>query len=455
MWSRATDPAPRAAHSLRGRLLALVLAVVALASLAQALGAWRTALVNADALFDAQLQTLARSIEASGPGLPGHGPDFDFGVQIWGADGTLLFEGGAMRLPSPAVIGFSEAVVNGTRLRIYTLQAAQRVIQIAQDLDARNARARRLALAAGVPALAVGLLLMLAVWAVIDRSLAPVERLRRQLAGRDALDLGPLPEAGLPQEVQPLVQDLNLLFDRVQQAVRSQQQFVSDAAHELRSPLAAVKLQVQALRRHPGGPSLDEAVTRLEEGVDRATSLVSQLLSLARQEAAEPTPARAVQLEDLCRETVAEVLPQARARRVDLGLAEPVDPLVLSGEPEALRTLLRNLLENGLKFAPEGGRVDIVLRREPDADLLAVEDSGPGIAPEERERVFDRFFRGKGSDAVPGSGLGLAIVAAIARRHGATVRLERSARLGGLSAQVRFPRDKAGPAAGSTGLSKA
>ena len=218
MWLRAPDPpaAPKAAHSLRGRLLALVLAAVALASLAQALGAWRTALVNADALFDTQLQTLARSIEASGPGLPGHGPDFDFGVQIWGADGSLLFEGGAMRLPSPAVIGFSDAVVDGTRLRIYTLQAAQRVIQIAQNLDARNARARRLALAAGVPALAVGLLLMLAVWWVIDRSLAPVERLRRQLAGRDALDLGPLPEAGLPQEVQPLVQDLNLLFDRVQ-----------------------------------------------------------------------------------------------------------------------------------------------------------------------------------------------------------------------------------------------
>jgi two-component system OmpR family sensor kinase len=426
-------------HSLRRRLLLLVLAAVALASVLQAASAYRTALRNADALFDAQLQAMARSMQGGvPPAFADAGPDFS--VQIWREDGVLLFGAGRARLPGPAVIGFSEATVDGVRYRVYTLRTLGRAVQIAQDLDQRRGRARALAIDAVLPVALLGLLLMLAVWAVIDRSLAPVERLRRHVAARPADDLSPLGEGGLPQEVRPLVRDLNLLFGRVREALHAQQRFVADAAHELRSPLTALRLQVQALRREPSGPAREAAVARLEDGIGRAIALVTQLLALAREESAETGPATAVPLEDLCREAVSDLLPLAQARRIDLGLeAAGMEAARVTGEPDSLRTLLRNLLDNAVKYTPEGGRVDIVLERPPGGGvLLAVEDSGPGIPEAEREDVFDRFKRG-GAQDVPGSGLGLSIVAAVARRHGAHVRLDRSARLGGLRVEVRFP----------------
>ncbi|WP_332813896.1 ATP-binding protein [Ramlibacter sp.] len=438
MSSRANDPGGTPAHSLRRRLLWLVLAAVALASGLQAASAYRTALRNADALFDAQLQALARSAQAGVPLRPGAG-DMDYTVQIWAGDGVLLFRAGPA-LPPPAVIGFSEERVDGTRYRLYTLRAGDRAVQIAQDLDRRQARARALALDAVLPVALLGLLLMLAVWFVIDLSLAPVQRLRRQVAARPAEDLSPLDPAGLPQEVQPLVRDLNALFGRVREALAAQQRFVADAAHELRSPLTALKLQAQSMQREPAGPARDAALVRLEQGIARAIGLVTQLLSLAREEAGPAGAFDAVELQGLCREAVADVLPLARAKDVDVGLVDPPDgPVAVQGDAEGLRTLLRNLLDNAIKYAPAGGQVDIVLAQGAAAGaLLAVEDSGPGVPPAARERVFDRFWRAPGQDA-SGSGLGLPIVAAIARRHGAQLRLAESQRLGGLRVEVQFP----------------
>ncbi|HYD76013.1 ATP-binding protein [Ramlibacter sp.] len=444
MSSRASEAAAPA-HSLRRRLLWLVLAAVALASVLQAASAYRTALRNADALFDAQLQALARSAQAGLPLQPGAG-EADYTVQIWTGNGVLLFRAGPA-LPPPAVIGFSEDRVDGTRYRLYTLRAGDRAVQIAQDLDRRQARARAMALDAVLPVALLGLLLMLAVWIVIDRSLAPVQRLRRQVAARPAEDLSPLDAAGLPQEVRPLVNDLNSLFGRVREALSAQQRFVADAAHELRSPLTALKLQAQSLQREPAGPARDAALARLEQGIARAIGLVSQLLALAREDAQPAGASGAVDLQVLCREAVADVLPLARAKAVDVGLAEvPAGPLAVQGDGEGLRTLLRNLLDNAVKYAPAGGQVDILLApRGAGGVLLAVEDSGPGVPPQDRERVFDRFWRAPGQDA-PGSGLGLPIVAAITRRHGAQVRLAASERLGGLRVEVEFPGRSGTPA---------
>ena len=432
MWSRATDGR---APSLRRRLLWLVLAAIAVASAIQATSAYRTARANADALFDQQLQELARSIDA---GLP-FGGSFEFSVQVWGPDGVHLFRSRGVQLPTQPVIGFSETVADGVRYRVYLLRTGARSVQVAQDLDARDARARRMALQAVLPVALSAPLLMVAVWLLIDLSLAPVERMRRQVAGRRGEDLAALPEAGLPREVLPLVRELNLLFQRVRAAFASQQQFVADAAHELRSPLTALKLQAQAVQRLDPGPEREAAIIRLNAGVDRAIELVVQLLALAREEgeAAQEAPPQAVDLQQLCREAVADVLPQAQARGIDVGLTGEATATV-QGQPEALRTLLRNLLDNAVKFAPPGGQVDIAIADDPAGPLLAVEDSGPGIAESERERVFDRFYRAGGSEA-PGSGLGLAIVRAIAERHGATLRLADAQRLGGLRVEVRFP----------------
>lgn len=441
MWSPRSERAAGAAHSLRRRLLLLLVAAAALATSLQAANAYRTAIRQADALFDSQLQALARSLEAGVP-VPGMAMEPGLSVQIWGPGGVLLFELGPARLPGPAVIGFSEATVQGVRYRVYSVAASGRAVQVAQDLDRRSRRARELAVDAAVPVAALGMLLMLAVWFVIERSLAPIERLRRQVAARKADVMTPLPTDGLPGEVRPLVGELNQLLARMGEAVQAQQRFVADAAHELRSPLTALRLQVQSLRRDLAGPEREAAIGRMEEGVGRAVALVNQLLVLAREEGTGSVPVTQVLLEDVCRDATSDVLPAAQARRIDLGLHAPgAGPVVVRGDPESLRTLVRNLLDNSVKYTPEGGRVDILLALEeaPDqAPVLAVEDSGPGIAAADQDRAFERFHRGHTPD-VSGSGLGLAIVAAVARRHAAEVRLGRSERLGGLRVEVRFP----------------
>lgn len=459
-----------ASHSLRRRLLWFVLAAIFLAALIQAATAYRGALQQADAMFDEHLQQMARSLRS---GIPLNSPldeadsddRFEVYVQIWGQDGTQIFRSTRSALPPRAVLGFSDVEAHGNRYRVYTLQTALQTVQIAQDLNARSARARELALRAVLPFAFLTPLLMLAVWWVISRSLAPIERARRQVAGRRADDLSPLVNAGLPDEVRPLVDELNLLFGRVRTAFEAQRHFVADAAHELRSPLTALKLQAQSLRRNGNVPDEHPAeheagIARLNQGIDRAIRLVEQLLVLAREEATGLPDAAAgviepVNLQEVVKLAVADVLPHAHHKQIDLGVAGglPLQLVQASGQSEALRILLRNLLDNAVKYTPPEGRVDVSLAVQDGQPVLAVEDSGPGIRAEDRERVFDRFFRAN-QEAAPqtGSGLGLAIVQVIARRHGATLQLGTSQHLAGLKVEVRFPVAAASTAAtGSAG----
>jgi two-component system, OmpR family, sensor kinase len=426
-------------HSLRRRLLWLVLAAIAFASVLQASSTYRTALQQADEMFDYHLQEVARSVHAGVPFAPGE-DQYDFFVQIWGPDGAQIFRSRGAALPTQAVLGFSDTTFNGVRYRVYSLLTPEHTIQIAQDLDARQARAQALALRAVLPIALLAPLLMMAVGWLISRSLAPVERMRKQVAGRAADDLSPLPDAGLPLEVLPLVRELNLLFERVRRAFTAQQEFVADAAHELRSPLTALKLQAQALRRAHDEGSREAAITRLNDGIDRAIQLMGQLLVLAREDgdAGAAERSQRVELQEVARQAVADVLPNAQAKRIDIGLASAEPSVWVRGQPEPLRILLRNLLDNAVKYTPDGGQVDIAVAMPQGAASLAVEDSGPGIPEAERERVFDRFYRTPDARA-SGSGLGLAIVKAIAGRHGATVLLGSSAKLGGLKAEVQFP----------------
>ena len=384
-------------HSLRARLLWFLLLAILLTAVLQAASAYRGALRQADAMFDDHLQQTARSLRGGVlPGLPlaegEDGSGFDLYVQIWGQDGTQIFRSSRSALPPRAVLGFSDVEADGTRYRVYTLQTRFQTVQIAQDLSARTARARALALQAVLPFAWLTPLLMLAVWWIISRSLAPIERARRQVAGRAADDLSPLADNGLPDEVRPLVDELNLLFGRVRSAFDAQKNFVADAAHELRSPLTALKLQAQALRRASQEPAEREAgISRLNQGIDRAIRLVEQLLQLAREEAgAKPAGdgTGAVDLQSVVQLAVADVLPQAVRKRIDLGLAGNTPVLLkVSGQTEGLRILVRNLLENAVKYTPPDGRVDVSLADQQGQPVLTVEDSGPGIAPENRHRV--------------------------------------------------------------------
>jgi two-component system OmpR family sensor kinase len=435
-------------HSLRGRLLWYLLAAITIAAMAQASIAYRTALRDADNIFDMNMQQMALSLRSGAPMAasqaageidPGMGSD-DLVVQVWTPDGVQVFHSvSRARLPQRAVLGFSNVRANGTVYRVFSVQTNNQTVQVAQDLSVRSNMARNLALRTLGPIAVMMPILMLVVWWVISGSLEPVERVRSQVASRQADDLSPVSESGLPDEVQPLVRELNLLFGRVRTAFDAQQNFVGDAAHELRTPLAALKLQAQSLDRADSSEARKVAVARIMAGIERATRLVEQLLVLARQEAsaAGGVKTQPVQVDGLARRAVADMVSVAQAKGVDLGLQQS-DAATVLGQPEALNILVRNLVDNAIKYTPGGGTVDVSVRVTPQGSVLCVEDSGPGIPPEERERVVDRFYRIAGSDA-QGSGLGLAIIKSIAARHGARLELGQSERLGGLSATVSFP----------------
>ena len=439
-------------HSLRKRLVLLLFAAITIFAAMQGIGAYRSALQQADAMFDYHLQQMAHAMPRGFDPRPPQDDagDYDLLVQIWGPDGVQLFRSPRSALPKSGVLGFSDVEVQGRAYRVYTVQTPLQTVQIAQDVSERNARARALAAHAVLPVALMAPLLMLVVWWVVTRSLAPVNRARRQVAMRAADDLSPLEVAGLPSEVKPLVVELNELFSRVRSAFAAQQNFVADAAHELRSPLAALKLQAQALRgtsADASEASRQAAVARLNQGIDRAIRLVEQLLTLARTEGAsqvatQPATAQTIDLQDVIRLAVSDALPQAQAAGLDLGLAPGAitTPLKVQGDAEALRNMLRNLIDNAVKYTTAPGQIDIDLQQDGQHIVLAVDDNGPGIPEADRERVFDRFYRApEAATQASGSGLGLSIVRAIAQRHGATLGLDKSPQLGGLRVEVRFP----------------
>jgi two-component system OmpR family sensor kinase len=433
-------------HSLRGRLLWFLLAAITIAAVAQASIAYRTALADADQIFDYHMQQMALSLRSRVPltsneaqasvDTPLAGND-DLVVQVWSPDGVQVFRSAShARLPQRAVLGFTNVRANGTTYRIFSVQTDTQTVQVAQDLAVRRSMASNLALRTLGPIAVMVPILMLVVWWVVSGSLEPVARVRKQVASRQADDLSPVSEAGLPDEVRPLVHELNLLFGRVRTAFDAQQNFVADAAHELRTPLAALKLQVQSLERADSPDARGVAVGRLTAGIERATRLVEQLLVLARQES-NAAPLQPVDMAGMAKRAVADLIGVAQAKSIDLGL-QRADAGVVEGQPDSLMILMRNLVDNAIKYTPAGGTVDVSVQAQQGEVVVVVEDSGPGIPPAERERVFDRFYRVAGSEAA-GSGLGLAIIKSIAERHGATLALGESVRLKGLEVTVRFP----------------
>lgn len=430
-------------RSLRARLLVFVLLAILATAVLQAALAWRAARAEADELFDYQMRQTAQSLRASLPqGLatgvlpvPPQQQDFDFVLQIWSLDGQLVLRSADRpELPPQALLGFADVKAHGTSYRVYSVMTGGLVIQVAQDLAVRQRMAGGLALRTAAPVLWLAPLLMLAVGWLVRRSLAPVARVRAQLAARSADDLAPVAESGLPEELLPLVHEFNALLARLGQAFEVQQRFVADAAHELRSPLAALKLQVQGLRRAEDQQARERTLQRLEAGIERATRLVAQLMELARQQAraAEGEAPVVLDLAQLARQMVAEAAADAQERSQDLGFAGP-EALSVRGHPDALRLLLRNLIENAIKYTPAGGRIEVGVGMDEPSGMarLSVEDSGPGIPEAERTRVLDRFYRLPDAPS-SGSGLGLAIAQSVAQWHGSGLQLDVSPALGGL-----------------------
>jgi two-component system OmpR family sensor kinase/two-component system sensor histidine kinase QseC len=435
-------------NSLRARLLLSLLATLAGAALVLGIVSYQTALRQTETLLDYQLRQMALSLRDQGEIAPDDAAalsdeDLDFVIQIWSIDGRAVYSSRVHRvLPARAVLGFADIAVEGERWRTFGVNARNRIIQVAQPRRIRQGLAAESALRGVLPLLAAAPLLASALWWLITRTLRPLSRVVAEVRQRNAEALAPLAEQDLPDEVASLVHSLNALLARIGELLSSQRAFVADAAHELRSPLTALKLQVELVRRAADDKARQDALDALAAGVDRSTRLVEQLLTLARSEpGAQTRPSAPVDLAELARTELANAAALAAARGTTLSLVAD-DPRPVLGDSAALATMLRNLVDNAIRYTPPGGQVELSIRRggaEGGWPLcLRVDDSGPGIPSRERERVFDRFVRGSSAQQSSGTGLGLAIVRSVARRHGAAITLG-DAELGGLRVDLHFP----------------
>lgn len=428
-------------RSIRRVLLAWLLAIVLIGVVLAGVLIYRQARAEANALFDYQLQQTAAALpsEPFSSVLGGHASNGEgVVIQIWSRDGAQLYYSHPRAPLAPrAELGFTTERTPAGDWRVYSAIVGDNVVQLAQPMAIRDLLAAETAWRTVWPLLVLLPVLGLGVWLIVGRGLRPLSRLARALEGRrpEAVDL--LPEHRLSSEIRPLVRALNGLLQRLSGALDTQKAFVADAAHELRTPLAALRIQAQLLERAADPAARQEALADLQRGVARATRLVEQLLSLARAEAAHdvapsaspavPGAATAVALLPLIETCVLALTPLAIEKGVDLGIENALATSI-AGDAEALRVMIGNLLDNAVKYTPPGGRVDVSVGVRDARAFIDIVDTGPGIAPAERERVFDRFYRAHAAPAPgafpeQGSGLGLAIVRRIAERHGARIAL--------------------------------
>jgi signal transduction histidine kinase len=431
-------------RSIRARLLIALMILVALISLLAAGATYRRVLNETSTLFDYQLRQMALSLRtqislAPRIEVPPDQSDTDFVVQIWDVFGarTYLSRPG-LPMINQTVLGYADLSLRGEDWRAYGLQTPDGVIQIAQPVRVREGLARAAAERVVIPLILLLPIMIGAVAWIVSRGLLPLRFVTTEVQRRDVRSLAPLHTHNLPLEIEPLVSELNRLLERLQRAFSVQRAFISDAAHELRSPLTALRLQLQLLDRAPDEAARVEARSRLGAAVERAIHLVEQLLTLARSEPQDASPDfDTVDLSAVAAEGIRDALELAVSRHIDLGL-DATPNLQIRGDREALRVLVRNLVDNAVRYTPPHGSVQVHCRSMPGEAVLEVTDTGPGILPKDRERVFDRFYR-RAAAQESGTGLGLAIVKAIAERHGARVVLG-DAPGGGLRATVSFSR---------------
>ncbi|MDD4882365.1 MAG: ATP-binding protein [Gallionellaceae bacterium] len=358
-----------------------------------------------------------------------------FVSQIWDDKNKLVFSSLDNAGPPAQANGSHVVAWGGEEWHVFTLRSGGLTIQVGNPTYHRNELFARIASWLLLPLSVLVAVLGVLIWAAVGRALLPLNKVREEIGQRDIASLHALDTARLPEEVVPLVEALNALLTRLDDAIAAQRRFVADAAHELRTPLTAIRLQAQLAGQSQQAGVRAASLDELQQGVDRAARLVDQLLSMARLEADVPGKAP-VRLDELAKRVVAELSTLAEARGIDLGVTD-CTAVSVSGQAGSLRTMLGNLVDNAIRYTPAGGRVDIAVTREGDAAAITVSDTGPGIPASERERVFDRFHRLAGAE-IPGSGLGLAIVRQAVNQHGGRIVLDEAAE-GGLRARVELP----------------
>ncbi len=317
--------------------------------------------------------------------------------------------------------GFHTLITGSERLRVFIRDtpSPERTV-VAQPIDVRDEIAINSALRTLIPLLLLVPVLALLIVRIVRSELAPITQLSKSLDEQPADRPQPIADDGLPDEITPFIHAINRLLERVNHLMGQQRRFIADAAHELRSPLTALSVQAQNLTRAGSLDAVRERVVPLQKGIERARQLTEQLLNLARTQAGTSGEA-VVDVSAMARELIAEFLPRAEAKGIDLGLEE-ITPLTVRASPEALRLIVKNALENALRYAPDGGEVTLRLLSEHNNAVIEVVDNGPGVPVPEREHVFDAFYRMPGTTG-EGSGLGLSIAREAAIRLGGTVSL--------------------------------
>jgi two-component system, OmpR family, sensor kinase len=396
-----------------------------------------------DELFDAQLMQAAYTVpdlkEADPPRKPHDDPSKDLVVAVWEGQATdpKWYTRTQAPLVRQAKPGLSTATVNGERWRTFQRESQDRTVLTGQPLRIRNEATTEIWTRILLPMLLLIPVIVVTVLFLVKRGLRPLTRFATELNSRSPNALGSIELHAMPAELLPMASAMNDLLARLSAALESQQVFVADATHELLTPLTALQVQVQMLERARSDERRVQATRDVRTSLERCISLARQLLTLARHSTdLPPEVRRSVRLGDVVRAAVADVLPKAHSRGIDLGVASD-DDCELTGDEKALQTLIANLIDNAVKYAPVDGRVDVTIATRNSQPVLTVSDNGPGIAEAEQQRVFDRFYRSSSADA-EGSGLGLAIVREIALRHGASITLNTPGKLGGLDAEVAF-----------------
>jgi two-component system, OmpR family, sensor histidine kinase TctE len=366
--------------------------------------------------------------------------------RVIGDDGSIVREQG--NIPDPPYSGplpvFYDGTMDGVPVRIVALRVHEKdgnaQVQVAETLVKRNTLASEILAVMLLPQLLLIGMAGVLIWYGVGRGLGPLDRLRSDILRRSDKDLSPLEHSRVPAEVAPLVGALNELFARLDRAVTSQNRFIADAAHQLRTPLAGLKTQVELAMREDDPASMRAALERVRGAIDRSVHLVNQLLALARVDHSHerPLPAAALDLGRLAREAAAEWVARAMAAQLDLGFEATEDAIPIRGNAELLHELLDNLIDNALRYTPAGGSVTVRVYRDGHDGMLEVEDSGPGIIHAERERVLERFYRTEGTRG-EGCGLGLAIVREIASLHAATLSIGEGAHGRGTRVTIVFP----------------
>jgi len=438
-------------RSLQGRLLLLVLGGASIIWLAATLATWNDARHELDELLDSHLAQAAallvvrqggefeddQAIDA--PSLHRYAPRVVF--QVFHEGKLVLRSAGAPATPLPGSgtrlhSGFETVRIDGESWRVFAAAGAQRDVQVyvGEKTGARSSILWAVLRGMLWPFIAALPLLALAVWWAVRRGTAPLRQLGTAVSTRQASALQPLAIDDAPVEIAPVIRALNELFARISALLESERRFTADAAHELRTPIAAIRAQAQVALGEADQNSRRHALSATIAGCDRASHLVEQLLTLARLEASTAPAMAPLDGCTLIRQVSADLAPRALEKNQDLELVAPA-ACPITGNSTLLEILARNLIDNAIRYAPAKARIRVTLEETDSGWRLTVADSGAGLSQDEQARLGERFFRVLGNDAA-GSGLGWSIVHRIAGAHGLSLSTGRSEELGGLEVSV-------------------